>query len=223
MPGFPGVDFLDFDSLLSDEEKLVRQTARQFVDDQVIPIIEKHNRDATFPMHLVPQLGEMGFFGSNLTGYGCAEMSNVAYGLVMQELERGDSGLRSFVSVQSGLVMYPIHAFGSDAQKDKWLPQLQSGKAVGCFGLTEPQFGSNPAGMLARAVRRGDRYVLNGEKLWITNGSLADVSVVWAKDESGDVLGFLVEKGTPGFRAWDVHGKWSLRASVTFRAILFRL
>jgi glutaryl-CoA dehydrogenase len=215
MPGFPGVDFLDFDSLLTDEEKLVRQTARQFVDEQVVPIIEKHNRDATFPVHLVPQLGEMSFFGSNLTGYGCAEMSNVAYGLVMQELERGDSGLRSFVSVQSGLVMYPIHAFGSDAQKNKWLPQLQSGKAIGCFGLTEPQFGSNPGGMLARAVRRGDRYVLNGEKLWITNGSLADVSVVWAKDESGDVLGFLVEKGTPGFRTWDVHGKLSLRASVT--------
>ncbi|MGO9641654.1 MAG: acyl-CoA dehydrogenase family protein [Candidatus Acidiferrales bacterium] len=215
MPGFPGVDFLDFDSLLSDEEKLVRHTARQFVDDEVIPIIEKHNRDATFPMHLVPQLGEMGFFGSNLTGYGCAEMSNVAYGLVMQELERGDSGLRSFVSVQSALVMFPIHAYGSDAQKEKWLPSLQSGKAIGCFGLTEPQFGSNPGGMLARAVRRGDRYVLNGEKLWITNGTLADVSVVWAKDESGEVLGFLVEKGTPGFRAWDVHGKWSLRASVT--------
>ncbi len=215
MPGFPGVDFLDFDSLLSDEEKLVRQTAREFVDDQVVPIIEKHNRDATFPMHLVPQLGEMGFFGSNLTGYGCAEMSNVAYGLVMQELERGDSGLRSFVSVQSGLVMYPIHEFGSDAQKEKWLPQLQSGEAIGCFGLTEPQFGSNPGGMLTRAARRGDRYVLNGEKLWITNGTLADVSVVWAKDENGDVLGLLVEKGTPGFRAWDVHGKWSLRASVT--------
>jgi glutaryl-CoA dehydrogenase len=215
MPGFPGVDFLDFDSLLSDEEKLVRHTARQFVDDEVIPIIEKHNRDATFPMHLVPQLGEMGFFGSNLTGYGCAEMSNVAYGLVMQELERGDSGLRSFVSVQSALVMFPIHAYGSDAQKEKWLPSLQSGKAIGCFGLTEPQFGSNPGGMLARAVRRGDRYVLNGEKLWITNGTLADVSVVWAKDESGEVLGFLVERGTPGFRAWDVHGKWSLRASVT--------
>ncbi len=215
MPGFPGVDFLDFDSLLSDEEKLVRHTARQFVDDEVIPIIEKHNRDATFPMHLVPQLGEMGFFGSNLTGYGCAEMSNVAYGLVMQELERGDSGLRSFVSVQSALVMFPIHAYGSDAQKEKGLPSLQSGKAIGCFGLTEPQFGSNPGGMLARAVRRGDRYVLNGEKLWITNGTLADVSVVWAKDESGEVLGFLVEKGTPGFRAWDVHGKWSLRASVT--------
>ncbi len=215
MPGFPGVDFLDFDSLLSDEEKLVRQSARQFVDDQVIPIIEKHNREATFPMHLVPQLGELGFFGANLTGYNCAEMSNVAYGLVMQELERGDSGLRSFVSVQSALVMYPIHAFGSDAQKEKWLPQLQSGKAIGCFGLTEPQFGSNPGGMLTRAMRLGDRYILNGEKLWITNGSLADVSVVWAKDESGDVLGFLVEKGTPGFRAWDVHGKWSLRASVT--------
>jgi len=215
MPGFPGVDFLDFDSLLSDEEKLVRQTARRFVDEQVIPIIEKHNRDGTFPMHLVPKLGEMGFFGANLKGYGCAEMSNVAYGLVMQELERGDSGLRSFVSVQSALVMYPIHAYGSEAQKKKWLPRLQSGEAIGCFGLTEPQFGSNPGGMLTRAVRRGDRYVLNGEKLWITNGSIADIAVVWAKDETGEVLGLLVEKGTPSFRTWDVHGKWSLRASVT--------
>ena len=157
MPSFPGVDFLEFDSLLGDEERLVRQTARQFVDNEVLPIIEKHNREGNFPMHLVPQLAELGFFGANLTGYGCAGMSNVAYGQAMQELERGDSGLRSFVSVQSALVMYPIHEFGSPAQKDKWLPQLQSGKAIGCFGLTEPQFGSNPAGMLTRAVRRGDR------------------------------------------------------------------
>jgi glutaryl-CoA dehydrogenase len=215
MPPFPGVDFIEFDSLLNDEERLARRTARQFVDDQILPIIEKHNREATFPMHLVPQIAQLGFFGANLTGYGCAEMSNVAYGLVMQELERGDSGLRSFVSVQSALVMYPIHAFGSQAQKEKWLPRLQSGAAIGCFGLTEPQFGSNPGGMLARAARRGDRYVLNGEKMWITNGSLADLAVIWAKTADGVVRGFLVERGTPGFKAWDVHGKLSLRASVT--------
>src|SRR6266849_2132538 len=215
MPGFPGVDFIGFDSLLNDEEKLVRRTARQFVDEQVLPIIEKHNREGSFPMHLLPQVAELGFFGANLTGYGCAEMSNVGYGLVMQELERGDSGLRSFVSVQSALVMYPIHTFGSDAQKDKWLPALQQGKAIGCFGLTEPQFGSNPGGMLTRAVRKGDSYVLNGEKMWITNGSVADVAVVWAKCEDDKIRGFLVEKGAPGFKAWDVHGKWSLRASIT--------
>ncbi|MGA8073068.1 MAG: acyl-CoA dehydrogenase family protein [Candidatus Acidiferrales bacterium] len=215
MSAFSGVDYLEFDSLLSDEEKLARQTARQFVDAEIIPIIEECNREGKFPMQLVPQLGELGFFGSNLTGYGCAEMSNVEYGLVMQELERGDSGLRSFVSVQSGLVMYPIHAFGSDAQKDKWLPLLQSGKAIGSFGLTEPQFGSNPGGMLTRAVKKGDSYILNGEKMWITSGSIADVSVVWAKGEDEKVRGFLVEKGSPGFKAFDVHGKWSLRASVT--------
>jgi glutaryl-CoA dehydrogenase len=200
---------------LNDEEKLVRQTAREFVDQEVLPIIEKHSREAIFPLHLVPILGQLGFFGANLQGYGCAGMSNVAYGLVTQELERGDSGLRSFVSVQSALVMYPIYAFGSDAQKDKWLPALQEGQAIGCFGLTEPQFGSNPGGMLTRAVKKGNKYVLNGEKMWITNGSLADVAVVWAKGEDNKVRGFLVEKGTPGYKAWDVHGKWSLRASVT--------
>jgi len=215
MAAFPGVDFLEFDSLLNDEERLVRQTARQFVDQEVLPIIEKHNREATFPMHLVPMLGELGFFGANLEGYGCAGMSNIAYGLVMQELERGDSGLRSFVSVQSALVMFGIYAFGSAEQKEKWLPLLRAGRALGCFGLTEPEFGSNPGGMLTRAVRRGDRYVLNGEKMWITNGSLADVAIVWAKGEDDKVRGFLVEKGTRGFKAWDVHGKWSLRASVT--------
>ena len=215
MPAFPGVDFLDFDSLLNDEELLARKTARQFVDEQVIPVIEKHNREATFPMQLVPQLGALGFFGANLKGYGCAEMSNVAYGLVMQELERGDSGLRSFVSVQSALVMYPIHTYGSAEQKDKWLPRMQSGKALGCFGLTEPQFGSNPGGMLTRAVRRGNSYVLNGEKMWITNGSIADVALVWAKCEDDRIRGFLIEKGTKGFTTKDVHGKMSLRASVT--------
>jgi glutaryl-CoA dehydrogenase len=215
MPAFAGVDFLDFDSLLTDEEKLSRQTARQFVDEQILPIIEEHNREGKFPKHLVPQLGELGFFGASLKGYGCAGMSNVEYGLVTQELERGDSGLRSFISVQSALVMYPIHAFGSDAQKDKWLPLLQQGKAIGCFGLTEPQFGSNPGGMLTRAVRKGGDYILNGEKMWITSGSIADVAVIWAKCEDEKIRGFLVEKGTPGFKAWDVHGKWSLRASIT--------
>jgi glutaryl-CoA dehydrogenase len=215
MPSFSGVDYLEFDSLLSDEEKLARQTARQFVDEEILPIIEQCNRDGKFPVQLVPQMGELGFFGANLQGYGCAEMSNIEYGLVMQELERGDSGLRSFVSVQSALVMYPIHFYGSDAQKNKWLPLLQQGKAIGCFGLTEPQFGSNPGGMLTRAVKKGDSYILNGEKMWITSGTIADISVVWARCEDGKVRGFLIEKGTPGFKAWDVHGKWSLRASVT--------
>src|ERR1700740_2600957 len=215
MPAFPGVDFLDVDSPLQDEELLARKTAREFVDEYVIPVIEKHNRAATFPMELVPKLAELGFFGANLEGYGCAGMSNVAYGLVTQALERGDSGLRSFVSVQSALVMYPIHTYGSPAQKDKWLPWLQSGKAIGCFGLTEPQVGSNPAGMLTRAVRRGVCYVLNGEKMWITNGSIADVALVWAKCEDDKIRGFLVEKGTKGFKAWDVHGKLSLRATAT--------
>ncbi len=212
---FSGVDFIDFDSLLSDEEKLARQTTRQFVEEALIPIIEKHAREATFPTHLIPQMGELGFFGATLQGYGCPGISNVEYGFIMQELERGDSGLRSFVSVQSALVMYPIYTFGTDAQKDKWLPRLAKGEAIGCFGLTEPQFGSNPGGMLTRAVKKSDRYILNGEKMWITSGSIADVAVVWAKTESGVVRGFLVEKGTKGFKAWDVHGKWSLRASIT--------
>jgi glutaryl-CoA dehydrogenase len=215
MPSFSGVDFLDFDSLLSDEEKLARKSVRQFVDDEVLPIIAAHDREGTFPMNLVPEMARLGLFGANLKGYGCAEMSNVEYGLVTQELERGDSGLRSFASVQSALVMYPIYAFGSDAQKDTWLPALHEGKAIGCFGLTEPQFGSNPGGMLTRAVKSGDSYVLNGEKMWITNGSIADVAVVWAKCEDGKVRGFLIEKGTPGFKAWTIHGKQSLRASVT--------
>jgi glutaryl-CoA dehydrogenase len=215
MPSFPGVDFLDLDSQLTDEERLARQTARQFVDEQVLPIIEKHNQEGTFPMHLVPQMAELGFFGATLKDYGGAGMSNVESGLVMQELERGDSGLRSFASVQSSLVMYPISAFGSTAQKDKWLPLLQQGKAIGCFGLTEPQFGSNAGGMLTRAVKKGSRYVLNGEKMWITNGPIADVAVVWAKGEDDKIRGFLVEKGTPGYKSWPTHGKYSLRASVT--------
>jgi len=215
MPPFAGVDFLEFDSVLSGDEKLARQAAREFVDKEILPIIEQANREGKFPVHLVPLMAELGLFGASLKGYGCAGMSNVEYGLVTQELERGDSGLRSFVSVQSALVMYPIHAFGSDAQKDKWLPLLQQGKAIGCFGLTEPQFGSNPGGMLTRAVKKGSEYILNGEKMWITNGSISDVAVVWAKCEDTKIRGFLVERGTPGFKAWDVHGKYSLRASVT--------
>src|SRR6201981_3634798 len=212
---FRGVDFLEFDTLLSDDERLVRDTARKFIEDNLIPIIEECNRAGRFPRELVNPMGELGFFGANLKGYNCAGMSNVEYGLVTQELERGDSGIRSSVSVQSALVMYPIYAFGSDEQKNKWLPLLQQGKAIGCFGLTEPQFGSNPGGMLTRAVKKGHKYVLKGEKMWITSGSIADVAVVWAKAEDDKVRGFLVEKGTPGFKAWDVHGKWSLRASVT--------
>ena len=215
MPAFAGVDFIDFDSQLNDEEKLTRDSVRSFVQREVLPEIEQHFADATFSVELIPRMAELGIFGANLHGYGCAGMSNVAYGLMTQELERGDSGLRSFVSVQGSLVMYPIYSYGSDAQKDKWLPLLQSGKAIGCFGLTEPQFGSNPGGMLTRAVKKGNQYILNGEKMWITNGSLANVAVVWAKAEDDKIRGFLVEKGTPGFKAWDVHGKWSLRASIT--------
>jgi len=211
---FRGVDFVEFDSLLNDEEKLVRQTVREFVEKEVVPHIEEWSRDGKFPRHLVPQMAELGFYGANLTGYGCAGMSNVAYGLIMQELERGDSGLRSFVSVQGALVMYPIHAFGSEEQKLNWLPALQQGKAIGCFGLTEPDFGSNPGGMRARAVRDGGDYILNGEKAWITSGSIADVSLVWARAEDG-IRGFLVERGTAGFSAKDIKGKMSLRASVT--------
>jgi glutaryl-CoA dehydrogenase len=211
---FHGVDFMEIDSLLSDEEKLVRQTVREFVDNEVLLHIEEWNREGKFPMHLVPQMAELGFYGANMQGYGCAGMSNVDYGLIMQELERGDSGLRSFVSVQGALVMYPIKEYGSEEQKEKWLPPLQQGKAIGCFGLTEPDFGSNPGGMRTRAVKDGAHYVLNGEKAWITSGTIADVAVVWARTDEG-FRGFLVEKGTPGYTAEDIKGKWSLRASVT--------
>jgi glutaryl-CoA dehydrogenase len=219
---FRNVDFIEFDNLLTDEERLVRDTARQFIEDNLIPIIEECNRAGRFPRELVKPMGELGFFGASLKGYGCAEMSNVEYGLVMQELERGDSGVRSFVSVQSALVMYPIHAFGSDEQKQTWLPALQSGEKLGCFGLTEPDFGSNPGGMRTRARKSGNEYILNGEKMWITSGSISDVAIVWAKTEESDspedgsrVRGFLVETDRPGFRSEDIHGKWSLRASVT--------
>ena len=214
MSRFPGVDYLLIDSQFSEQELLVRQTARQFVDERVLPLIRDCFRDARFPKELIPEMGRLGFLGANIEGYGCAGMSNVEYGLVMQEIERGDSGLRSFISVQSALVMYPILTFGSDEQKQRWLPKLQSGEALGCFGLTEPGFGSNPAGMLTRARREGSGWVLDGEKTWITNGSVADIAVVWARAEDG-IRGFLVERGTPGFTATEIHGKLSMRASVT--------
>ena len=214
MSRFPGVDFLDFDSLLSDDERLTRETVRAFVEDRVKPIIEECHREARFPIELIPEIGDLQLFGASLDEYGLPGLKGVAYGLVMQELERGDSGLRSCASVQSGLVMYPIYTFGSQAQRDRWIPALASGEAIGCFGLTEPDYGSNPSGMRTTALRDGDSWVLNGAKQWITNGSLADVAVVWARTEEG-IRGFLVEKGTPGFTARDQHGKFSLRASVT--------
>ena len=214
MPRFNGVDYLQFDSLLSEQELLVRQTARQFVEDRAIPVIRDCFNAARFPKELIGEMGRLGFFGANLEGYGCAGMSNVEYGLVMQELERGDSGIRSFASVQGALVMYPILTYGSDEQKERWLPRMQAGEALGCFGLTEPGFGSNPAGMATRARRDGDDWILNGEKTWITNGSVADVAIVWARAEEG-LRGFLVERDTPGFSASEIHGKLSMRASTT--------
>jgi glutaryl-CoA dehydrogenase len=214
---FQNFDFLNLDSGFSEDELLVRRTARDFVEDNITPIIEDCFREGRFPRELVPLMGEMGFFGASLEGYGCAGMSNVEYGLVTQELELGDSGLRSFVSVQSALVMYPIYTFGSEEQKNTWLPALANGEKLGCFGLTEPGFGSNPGGMTTTARKSGDEYILNGEKMWITSGSIANVAVIWAKVENEDqkVRGFLVETDRPGFSALDVHGKWSLRASVT--------
>jgi glutaryl-CoA dehydrogenase len=214
VPRFPGVDYLKIDSQFNEQELLVRQTARQFVDDRVIPLMRDCYREGRFPSELIPEMAQLGFLGANIDGYGCAGMSSVEYGLIMQELERGDSGLRSFASVQGALVMYPIFTYGSDEQKQHWLPKLQSGEAIGCFGLTEPGFGSNPAGMLTNAKRDGDGWILNGEKTWITNGSMADVAVVWARAEEG-VFGFLIERGTPGYTTSDIHGKLSMRASVT--------
>jgi glutaryl-CoA dehydrogenase len=214
MSRFTGVDYLQTDSLLSEQELLVRQTARQFVEDRAIPLVRDCFRDARFPKELIPEFGRLGFLGANLEGYGCAGMSNVEYGLVMQEVERADSGLRSFVSVQGALVMYPILTYGSKEQKEHWLPRMQSGEALGCFGLTEPGFGSNPAGMATRAKKEGNCWVLNGEKTWITNGSVADVAIVWARTDDG-IRGFLVERGTPGFTSSEIHGKMSMRVSVT--------
>jgi glutaryl-CoA dehydrogenase len=220
MAAFRGVDYFDTESLLSEEERLVRDTVRQWVDEAVLPIIEQAYIERRFPRELVPQMADLGLFGANLPEeYGCAGLNNVAYGLIMQELERGDSGIRSFASVQGALCMYPIYAFGSEEQKHEYLPRMARGEIIGCFGLTEPDFGSNPAGMITRARRDGDDWVINGAKMWITNGSMADIAIIWAKtgdlDDAGSIRGFIVPTDTPGFTARDQKGKLSLLASDT--------
>ena len=222
---FTGVDFYDVDGLLTEEERAVRDMVRDWVETEVMPIIGKHYVGHTFPTELIPQMGELGFYGANLPEeYGCAGLGNVAYGLINQELERGDSGLRSFSSVQGALVMYPIHAFGSEDQRREWLPKLATGEAIGCFGLTEPDFGSNPGGMLTRAVKDGDEWILNGTKMWITNGSMADIAIIWAKigdiDDVASIRGFIVETDRDGFTAKDQTGKLSLLASDTSELVL---
>ena len=215
MASYTSVDFLRIDELLSDEELVARNSVREFVSKEFLPLLQEHIRqDGSFPMQLVPMMGELGLFGTNLEGYGCAGMNNVAYGLAMQELERGDSGLRSFASVQGSLCMYAIHTYGTEAQKKRWLPAMAEGRELGCFGLTEPDFGSHVGGMLTKAEKRGSGWVLNGTKRWITNGSVASVAIVWANTEDG-VRGFLVETDRPGFEVRDIKGKFSLRASVT--------
>ena len=220
---FQGVDFYNIDSLLSEEERAVRDTVRAWVDDHLMPVIGEAYIAGKFPKQLIPGMAELGLFGANLPEeYGCAGLNNVAYGLIMQELERGDSGVRSFASVQGALVMYPIYAFGSDAQKKTWLPQMASGKVIGCFGLTEPDYGSNPAGMITVAKETADGWVLNGAKMWITNGSTAQVAVVWAKTakDADSIRGFIVPTDTKGFSAKDQKGKLSLRASDTSELVL---
>ena len=214
MGKFEGLDFYNIAAHLSEEERMIQDTVRSWVDERVLPVIEGHCRAGTFPTELVAEIADMGLLGCNLEGYGCAGVSNVAYGLVCQELERGDSGIRSFVSVQGSLAMFPIWKFGTETQKNKYLPKMAAGEFIGCFGLTEPDFGSNPGGMRTKAVDDGDSYVLNGAKMWITNGTIADVAVVWAKLD-GVIRGFIVEKGDPGFSAPEMHGKHSLKASIT--------
>ena len=214
MSKYEGVDFYNLDQHLSEEELMVRDLVRDWVDEEVLPIIEDYYTKGTFPLELIPKIGEMGLFGCNLEGYECAGLTNVAYGIICQELERGDSAIRSCVSVQGSLSMYPIHAFGTEEQKNKYLPGMAKGELIGCFGLTEPDHGSDPAGMETKAVEDGDFYVLNGAKMWITNGTIADLAIVWAKLD-GKIRGFIVEKGDKGFTAPEMKGKHSLRASIT--------
>jgi glutaryl-CoA dehydrogenase len=225
MATFKGIDYFELDSLLSEEERMVRDTVREWVDDVLLPIIGDAYIERRFPREIIPQLGELGVLGANLPEeYGCAGLNNVAYGLIMQELERGDSGIRSFASVQGALCMYPIYAFGSEAQKQKYLPKMATGEVIGCFGLTEPDFGSNPAGMITTARQDGDGWVLNGAKMWITNGSMSDIAIIWAKtgdiDDSKSIRGFIVPTDTPGFSAKDQKGKLSLLASDTSELVL---
>ena len=209
-------DFLEISKYFSEEEIMVQNTARAFCEKEISPIIEEFYERGEFPSHLIPKFAELGFFGVNIPEkYGCGGMSNIAYGLICQELERIDSGIRSFASVQGSLVMYPIYAYGNEEQRKYWLPRLAKGEKIGCFGLTEPNFGSNPSGMLTRAKKVDGGYILNGSKMWITNGTIADIAVVWAKDDNDEIRGFLVEKDFKGFSAPEQHGKWSLRASVT--------
>ena len=215
------LDYLGISEYFSEEELMVQNTARDFVENEIMPIIEGYYKKGEFPMQLIPKFAELGFFGVNIPEkYGCSGMSNIAYGLICQELERADSGIRSFASVQGSLVMYPIYAYGSEEQKMHWLPLLAKGEKIGCFGLTEPNFGSNPSGMLTKAKKTDSGYILNGSKMWITNGTIADIAIVWAKDDDGDILGFIVEKDFKGFSAPEMHGKWSLRASVTSELVL---
>lgn len=214
MKAYDSLNYLEEDSLLTDDEKMVRASVRDFVEKEINPVLMESHRHEKFPMQLIPRFGEMGLLGSTIQGYGCAGLGHIAYGLVMQELERGDSGIRSFCSVQGALVMYPIYAYGSEKQKEKYLPKLASAELIGCFGLTEPDAGSNPGGMLTTAEKVKGGYKLNGNKMWITNGCISDIAIVWARLE-GKVRGFIVEKGTPGFTTSTMKGKFSLRVSVT--------
>jgi glutaryl-CoA dehydrogenase len=215
MARYKGVDFMNLDSLFTKEELMLRDTVRKFVEEEILPIITEHHRNCTFPKELVPAFGEMGLLGMHLEGYGCPGGTNVEYGIAMQELERGDSAIRSFCSVQGSLCMFPIWKYGSEDQKKKYLPKMAKGELIGCFGLTEPDAGSDPGSMKTKAIKDGNNYILNGAKMWITNGTIADLAIVWAKTEDGNIKGFIVEKGTPGFEAPEMHGKFSLRASVT--------
>lgn len=219
---FHGTDLYNVDALLSEDERMVRDNVSRWVDDRYLPVVTEHYRNGTFPSELAPEMGEMGLLGTSLQGYGCPSMSGVTYGLAMEELERGDSGLRSFASVQGSLAMYPIWAFGSEMLKEKFLPKMAAGQLIGCFGLTEPDHGSDPGGMITRAVKDGTDWVISGEKLWITNGSVSDLAIVWAKtgEDAKSIRGFVVEKDRPGFSAYDVKGKFSLRASVTSGLVL---
>lgn len=216
---YEGYDFLHLDNMFTDEEKMIRDTVRQFTTKEIMPVISKHYEDGTFPMHLIPMLAELGTFGATIEGYGCAGLNYTSYGLIMQELERGDSGLRSFVSVQGALCMYPIYAFGTEEHKKKYLPKMAKGEMIGCFGLTEPDFGSNPGGMITRARKDGNDYILNGAKMWITNGGMSHLAIVWAKNDDGKIVGFIVDRETKGFTVRNIEKKFSLKASVTSELI----